>query len=101
MSWRRWRLLRRHARSLGAARYDLYGIPPDDDPSHPMHGLYRFKTGFGGEIVHRLGCYDVPLKRTLYGALRLPERARYLYYKRFRRLLGSGVTRRRESANTP
>ncbi len=52
------------ARERGAKRYDLWGIPAEDpvteasDPATPiasrganMSGLYRFKTGFGGEIV--------------------------------------------------
>ena len=85
----------RWARERGAASYDLYGIPPDDDPAHPMHGLYRFKTGFGGAIVHRMGCHDVVLNRAVYAALRLPERARYVWYKQIRRRL------RRRPASAP
>ena len=46
------------AHSSGCVNYDLFGIPPNDDPSHPMAGLFRFKTGFGGEIIHRPGCWD-------------------------------------------
>ncbi len=52
-------------RRRGCRRYDLWGIPPHDPESmrteHPdkiagtrgsdWRGLYRFKTGFGGEIV--------------------------------------------------
>ena len=47
---------------MGCRVYDLFGIPPKEDPSHPMAGLYRFKTGFGGRIVHRPGCWDYPYK---------------------------------------
>lgn len=83
------------AREAGCSSYDLYGIPPDDDPAHPMHGLYRFKIGFGGAVIHRLGCYDVVLRRAAYAALRLPERVRYVYYKRVRRL-ARGLTRGRQ-----
>jgi lipid II:glycine glycyltransferase (peptidoglycan interpeptide bridge formation enzyme) len=46
------------ARSAGCKEYDLFGIPPNDNPNHPMAGLYRFKTGFGGSIVHRPGSWD-------------------------------------------
>jgi lipid II:glycine glycyltransferase (peptidoglycan interpeptide bridge formation enzyme) len=46
------------ARSAGCTEYDLFGIPPNEDPSHPMAGLYRFKTGFGGKIIHRPGSWD-------------------------------------------
>jgi lipid II:glycine glycyltransferase (peptidoglycan interpeptide bridge formation enzyme) len=49
------------ARSEGCTTYDLFGIPPTADRSHPMHGLYRFKNGFGGRRMHRRGCWDYPL----------------------------------------
>jgi lipid II:glycine glycyltransferase (peptidoglycan interpeptide bridge formation enzyme) len=75
----------RMARERGCRRYDFFGIPPDDDPSHPMHGLYRFKTGFGGTIRNRLGCYDVVLRPLRYTLLRQAETARDFYYKRIRK----------------
>ncbi len=46
--------------------YDLFGIPPADQPGHPMYGLYRFKTGFGGYSFHRQGCWDYPIDRKAY-----------------------------------
>ena len=69
----------------GCATYDLFGIPPSNAPEHPMHGLYRFKTGFGGEIVHRTGCWDFLLKPGRYRMLRLGEQARDYYYKKIRK----------------
>ncbi|MDR3248043.1 MAG: peptidoglycan bridge formation glycyltransferase FemA/FemB family protein, partial [Treponema sp.] len=39
----------RDAKAYGCVAYDLFGIPPSDDPQHPMAGLYRFKTGFIGD----------------------------------------------------
>ncbi len=71
----------RIAKAAGCTTYDLFGIPPNDDPSHPMHGLYRFKTGFGGTIVHRLGCYDVPYRKLEYIGYRGAEAVRKFYYK--------------------
>ncbi|MDR0759355.1 MAG: peptidoglycan bridge formation glycyltransferase FemA/FemB family protein [Treponema sp.] len=59
----------RDARASGCKRYDLFGIPPANDPAHPMAGLYRFKTGFGGRIVHRSGSWDFacrPFARNLF-----------------------------------
>jgi lipid II:glycine glycyltransferase (peptidoglycan interpeptide bridge formation enzyme) len=50
------------ARAEGCGTYDLFGIPPSGDASHPLHGLYRFKTGFGGRVLHRRGCWDYPLQ---------------------------------------
>ena len=55
----------RWARDRGCTRYDLWGIPKDDPETlraedntsiaasrgEDMRGIYRFKTGFGGEIV--------------------------------------------------
>ena len=68
----------KEAKAAGCLCYDLYGIPPrppEEDPNHPMAGLYRFKTGFigdeetGGRIVHRPGSWDYtcrPLAKALY-----------------------------------
>ena len=75
----------RGAKAGGALRYDLFGVPPADDPSHPMHGLYRFKTGFGGEVVHRLGAWDYPVSHLGYPVYRRAEILRNLYYKRFKK----------------
>ncbi|MDR2073394.1 MAG: peptidoglycan bridge formation glycyltransferase FemA/FemB family protein [Spirochaetaceae bacterium] len=63
-----WRAMR-DAKAAGCGFYDLFGIPPEADPEHPMAGLYRFKTGFGGRIIHRPGSWDYPyrpLAATLY-----------------------------------
>ncbi len=77
------------AKAAGDTAYDMFGIPPSDDPAHPMHGLYRFKTGFGGAIVNRPGCWDVVRAPLLGGAFRAAERGRRWYHhdlkKRVRR----------------
>jgi lipid II:glycine glycyltransferase (peptidoglycan interpeptide bridge formation enzyme) len=69
------------AKAAGCSSYDFFGIPPNDDPNHPMHGLYRFKTGFGGSIVHRAGCWDYPLRAIPYAAYRMAEASRRFYFK--------------------
>ncbi|MDR2796284.1 MAG: peptidoglycan bridge formation glycyltransferase FemA/FemB family protein [Spirochaetaceae bacterium] len=61
----------RDAKDAGCTGYDMFGIPPDPSPGHPMAGLYLFKTGFGGRIVHRPGSWDYAYKRfgaSLFGA---------------------------------
>ena len=73
------------AREYGCTEYDMFGIPPSDDPSHPMHWLYRFKTGFGGAITARAGCFDFPLRRGSYLFFRLAENARNYYYKKLKK----------------
>jgi lipid II:glycine glycyltransferase (peptidoglycan interpeptide bridge formation enzyme) len=64
------------ASSSGCLVYDLFGIPPNEDPSHPMAGLYRFKTGFGGRIIHRIGSWDFPCKPLVYSLYRTAETLR-------------------------
>jgi lipid II:glycine glycyltransferase (peptidoglycan interpeptide bridge formation enzyme) len=60
-----WEALRR-ARIKGCTQYDMFGVAPQPDPSHPLYGLYRFKVGFGGELFHRMGCWDYPLNQNRY-----------------------------------
>lgn len=54
------------AKQCGCTEYDMFGVSPTANESHPMYGLYRFKSGFGGEIKHSLGCWDYPLNSHLY-----------------------------------
>jgi lipid II:glycine glycyltransferase (peptidoglycan interpeptide bridge formation enzyme) len=61
------------AKQFGCVEYDMFGISPTPDPAHPMSGLYRFKSGFGGEIFHRQGCWDYPLNEPLYENYRAAE----------------------------
>ncbi len=71
-------------KEVGAISYDFFGIPPVNDPDHPMYGLYRFKTGFGGEIIHRLGCYDYFIS-PIAKAFTVLEGLRNFYYKKLRK----------------
>jgi lipid II:glycine glycyltransferase (peptidoglycan interpeptide bridge formation enzyme) len=75
------------ARDSGCVDYDFFGIPPDENPHHPMAGLYLFKTGFGGRIVHRIGAVDVPLNAPAYHGFRLIESARLAWYKGLKKTL--------------
>ena len=67
------------ARAEGAEEYDFFGIPPSDDPSHPMHGLWRMKTGFGGEIRHYWGAWDYPLRPVIYRFYAFAEKLRGMW----------------------
>jgi lipid II:glycine glycyltransferase (peptidoglycan interpeptide bridge formation enzyme) len=81
LQWQAMRL----AREYGCTSYDLFGIPPSNDPGHPMHGLWRFKTGFGGRILNRYGCWDLPYSAVGYQGYRGVEALRTWYYRRFRK----------------
>lgn len=65
----------------GAVEYDMFGIPPTDDPAHPMHGLYRFKNGFGGDRVHRLGAWDFVFRPLFWTLWTRADALRVWYYK--------------------
>jgi lipid II:glycine glycyltransferase (peptidoglycan interpeptide bridge formation enzyme) len=75
----------RMAREAGCASYDLYGVPPQPDPDHPMFGLYQFKTGFSDCVVERWGTWDVPFRPALYVLYRAAEAVRMLYYRKIRK----------------
>ncbi|MEG0467962.1 MAG: peptidoglycan bridge formation glycyltransferase FemA/FemB family protein, partial [Mucinivorans sp.] len=68
------------ARAYGCSEYDLFGVAPGAEPSHPMYGLYKFKTGFGGSIFHQMGCWDYPLKRDEFALLQASEMSSRGYY---------------------
>jgi len=60
----------RWARSRGCTRYDLWGIPDADEEtleaefterSDGLWGVYRFKRGFGGEVVRYVGLWEKSL----------------------------------------
>lgn len=54
------------AKEKGCTQYDMFGVSPGNDISHPLYGLYRFKTGFGGSLYHAMGCWDYPLNHKVY-----------------------------------
>jgi lipid II:glycine glycyltransferase (peptidoglycan interpeptide bridge formation enzyme) len=56
------------ARERGCRRYDMWGAPDVFDESDRMWGVYRFKQGFGGQVVQGLGAFDYPVNRPLYWA---------------------------------
>ncbi len=70
----------RTAKQNKCREYDMFGIAPNGDPSHPMHGLYKFKRGFGGEIFHQLGCWDYPIDDDKYKCLAAREMCAQGYY---------------------
>ncbi len=72
----------RWAKARGCTRYDLWGIPNADDSaleaefasrSDGLWGVYRFKRGFGGEVVRSVGAFDYVYNSLLY---RLYQRRR-------------------------
>jgi peptidoglycan pentaglycine glycine transferase (the first glycine) len=65
----------RWARQRGCRTYDLWGVPDADRETlesqfesrgDGLWGVYRFKRGFGGELVRTIGAWDHPLRRLPY-----------------------------------
>jgi lipid II:glycine glycyltransferase (peptidoglycan interpeptide bridge formation enzyme) len=65
----------RWARGRGCTTYDLWGVP--DEPEATLEseftrrhdglwGVYRFKRGFGGQLMRTTGAWDLALRPTLY-----------------------------------
>lgn len=69
------------AKANNCFEYDMFGIAPSPNPSHPMYGLYKFKQGFGGEIYHQLGCWDYPIEEDKYNYFSACEMNMQGYYK--------------------
>lgn len=56
----------RYARRRQCRTYDMGAVSPSKDPGHSFFGLYRFKSGFGGDILHRSGSWDYPINQEDY-----------------------------------
>ena len=63
------------AKERGCLTYDMWGIPDEEEEilegeflerSDGLWGVYRFKRGFGGQVVHYLGAYDYVYSPSLY-----------------------------------
>ena len=56
-----------NAKEEGYDIYDFFGISGRTDAEDPLHGLYRFKKGFGGEFTEFVGEFDLVVNPLLYG----------------------------------
>jgi lipid II:glycine glycyltransferase (peptidoglycan interpeptide bridge formation enzyme) len=79
----------RWAKQRGCATYDFWGAPDQLVESDPMWGVYRFKAGFGAQLVRTMGAWDRPTRPLLY---RLYQFLTPLYLE-FLRMRGHRQTR--------
>lgn len=61
------------AKQWGCSEYDMFGSAPNLNQAHPLHGVHIFKKGFGGDLYHRMGCWDYPYNTQLYNRYRVQE----------------------------
>jgi lipid II:glycine glycyltransferase (peptidoglycan interpeptide bridge formation enzyme) len=54
------------AKNRGCLIYDMWGAPDVFDETDRLWGVYRFKNGFGGQVVQGLGAFDYPVNRLMY-----------------------------------
>jgi lipid II:glycine glycyltransferase (peptidoglycan interpeptide bridge formation enzyme) len=66
----------KEAKRQHCTSYDMGAVSPFSDRTHPFYGMYRFKTGFGGRIEHRVGTWDFPLHQKKYSNIRNNEMLR-------------------------
>ena len=74
------------AKEKGFKTYDLWGIPADPKPGHPLYGVYRFKKGFKGKIVKHIGAYDFSYSPLFYNLFEQGVK----WYQNLRSLLTKG-----------
>ncbi len=72
------------AKELGCTRYDMWGAPDVFDESDGMWGVYRFKRGFGGQVMQGLGAFDYPVNPALYWAFTAAMPKARLFLRRLR-----------------
>jgi lipid II:glycine glycyltransferase (peptidoglycan interpeptide bridge formation enzyme) len=70
----------RWSRSRGCVSYDLWGVPDEDEKTLEMYfnkrsdglwGVYRFKRGFGGQLIRSFGPWDRIYFPGIYKIIRL------------------------------
>ena len=81
-----WEVMR-WAKERGITFYDMVSVPPPEDrhEGDPGYGVYKFKKGFGGEILEFIGCMDLPLKPRQAAAWYRLEPFYYRAYMRFKK----------------
>jgi len=61
------------AKKWGCTEYDMFGSAPNLNLSHPLHGVHVYKKGFGGNLYHRMGCWDYPYNKKTYDLFKIQE----------------------------
>lgn len=54
------------AKSQGRDMYDMWGAPDEFTQTDTLSGVFRFKQGFGGQVVRTIGAWDFPINNTAY-----------------------------------
>ncbi|HEX6385783.1 MAG TPA: peptidoglycan bridge formation glycyltransferase FemA/FemB family protein [Anaerolineae bacterium] len=52
----------RWSKAQGCDVYDFWGAPDEFVESDPLWGVWRFKSGFNGQVVRHIGAWDYPAR---------------------------------------
>jgi lipid II:glycine glycyltransferase (peptidoglycan interpeptide bridge formation enzyme) len=52
----------RWAQAQGCTVYDFWGAPDEFVEDDPLWGVWRFKSGFNGQVVRHIGAWDFPAR---------------------------------------
>ena len=81
----------RWAKAQGCRVYDFWGAPDEFVESDSLWGVWRFKSGFEGEVVRHIGAWDYPARPFWYWLFNVAlPRYRRLLRSRNRDRAGSG-----------
>jgi lipid II:glycine glycyltransferase (peptidoglycan interpeptide bridge formation enzyme) len=56
----------RWAKAVGCREYDFWGAPDDFVETDRLWGVWRFKSGFNGQVVRHIGAWDYPTRPFMY-----------------------------------
>ncbi|HEX8918149.1 MAG TPA: peptidoglycan bridge formation glycyltransferase FemA/FemB family protein, partial [Chloroflexota bacterium] len=73
----------RWAKENGCTLYDLWGIPDRLEENEDLWGVYRFKQGFGGNLVRYVGAFDLVRSPLQHVALERVARPAFKHVARF------------------
>ncbi len=72
-----------YALEKGCKLYDFGGIPCYEDEKSPTYGIYKFKKGFGGEVVNYAGDFVKRYDSLLCGVMWLWRKVNIRGFKKF------------------
>jgi peptidoglycan pentaglycine glycine transferase (the first glycine) len=74
----------RWAKAVGYTLYDMWGAPDEFVETDRMWGVWRFKSGFNGQVVGHIGAWDYTSRPNLYWlyVVAMPRYLEWLRYKK-------------------
>lgn len=72
----------RFGKANGCGSFDMWGsLGPHPDQHDPWYGFHRFKEGYGGELAHFVGSYDLVIDPPKYKIYRQMDNLRWKWLR--------------------